>query len=89
MDTSRLTPLRNRLNRNVPRMRQLLSLRDSAAAAGGMVIAEIAETLLLTLREMAMPSRHVSVVEELALWHLFVKLKAAAAGRHEVGARTN
>jgi hypothetical protein len=58
------------------------SLRDSAASAGRTALAQIADQLGIKLRQMAMPSRHISVVEELALRHLFVRLKAAARQVH-------
>jgi hypothetical protein len=58
------------------------SLRDSAASAGGTLIAQIANQLLVTLQQMAMPSHHASLVEELALRYLFVKLESAARQVH-------
>jgi hypothetical protein len=101
MDEQKASPLANKLEADVPRMRQLLvngvefdpaavrelsrlsgSVRDSAASAGRTVLAQIADQLGITLRQMAMPSRHISVVEELELWHLFVRLKSAARQVH-------
>jgi transcription termination factor Rho len=58
------------------------SLRDIAASAGGTALAQIANQLLVTLQQMAMPSHHASVVEELALRHLFFKLQSAASQVH-------
>jgi hypothetical protein len=78
--------LRNGAEFNAAATRELSqisrSLRDAATSSGRDVVAQIADRLIVKLKEMALPSRHVSVVEELALWHLFVKLKSAAAQEH-------
>jgi hypothetical protein len=58
------------------------SVRESAVSAGGTDLAQIADQLLWTVNRMAMPSRHISIGERLALWHLFIKLKTAARQIH-------
>jgi hypothetical protein len=58
------------------------SLRDFAEAVGDADLSRAAERLLLGLRRLAMPSRHISTLERLGLWRLILEFRTRAARLH-------
>ena len=58
------------------------SLRDFAEAVGDAGLSRAAERLLRALRRLAMPSRHISTLERLGLWHLILELRTRAGRLH-------
>jgi len=58
------------------------SLRDFAAAVGDADLSHAAERLLSALRRLAMPSRHISALERLGLWHLILQFRSRAGRLH-------